>query len=147
MELSNLKPKRNSVFKAKRVGRGVGSGHGTTACRGYNGDRSRSGSKIKFAFEGGQMPFSRRLPKWGFTNKFRKTYQTVNISCLKEKIKDINKIDPHVLKTLGLIKNENSPVKILGDGELSSAITVSSHAFSKSAEKKIKAAGGAAEII
>lgn len=145
MELHTLKPAEGSTKKRKRVGRGTGSGKGKTSGRGHKGQRSRSGWSHKGGFEGGQWPLSRRLPKRGFTNIFRKDYQIVNIS-------DLSKCEPgeitgQVLMDKGLIKKSIKPVKILGDGNIDKAYTVKVNAFSKSAKEKIEAAGGKAEVI
>lgn len=149
MKLHELKPALGGQSKArKRVGRGAGSGHGGTSGRGLGGQKSRSGSSIKPGFEGGQMPLIRRMPKRGFTNIFAKKYATINI-------KDLNRFDestivtPELLVEAGLIKKGQivDGVKILGDGNLEKKLTVKAHRFSKSAAKKIEAAGGRAEVI
>lgn len=138
MDLSNLSYAPGSRKNRKRVGRG--GAHGKTACRGYNGQRSRSGSKRRMWFEGGQMPIMRRLPKRGFYSFTRKDVQIVNLGDLN-KIK-AEEITPQVLVDNGLIRKIDVPVKVLGDGELTSKISVTANAFSKSAKEKIEAAGG-----
>lgn len=149
--LSNLKYADGSFKKRKRVGRGPGSGHGKTSCRGMNGQKSRSGAKFKIWFEGGQMPLQRRVPKRGFKSPFRKEYQPVNIYSLNNLANKIeltdNKITPDILLKHRLISNKNLPVKILGVGELKAKLNVEAHAFSKSALEKIEAAGGKTTIV
>jgi large subunit ribosomal protein L15 len=148
--LSNLKYAEGSRKKRKRVGRGEGSGHGTQATRGMNGQRSRSGSKTRAWFEGGQMPLQRRIPKFGFTNIFKETYQVVNLNAL-QRIADENKVDKLLnieeLKNLGLISSVKKPVKILGKGELKAKINLEVNAISKSAKEKIESAGGSIKLI
>jgi large subunit ribosomal protein L15 len=149
--LSNLKYAEGSRKKTKRVARGEGSGHGGNATRGMNGQKSRSGAKKKAWFEGGQMPLQRRVPKFGFTNKFKVYYQVVNIDSL-EKLAASKKLEEkvvnaEVLKKHGLIKNLKSPVKILGDGEMKSKLKIKVNAFSRSAKEKVEAAGGSIETI
>lgn len=146
MDLGNLKHAPGSVRKQKRVGRGQGSGHGKTAGRGHKGQRSRAGSKIRPWFEGGQMPLQRRLPKRGFTNKFKKEYQIVNLKDL-ENVKSSKALTPEVMLELGLVNKKGIPVKILGDGEMKKAIEVSAHAFSASAKEKIEKAGGKVTVL
>jgi large subunit ribosomal protein L15 len=144
--LSNLKYAEGSRKKPKRVGRGEGSGHGGTAARGMNGQLSRSGAKKRSWFEGGQMPLQRRIPKFGFTNKFKTFYQIINVDALQRIAdkKDFKEgvINAVVLKRNGLISNLKKPVKILGNGELKSKLSVEVNAFSQSAKEKIEAAGG-----
>jgi large subunit ribosomal protein L15 len=143
--LSTIRAPRKASEKRKRVGRGMGSGMGKTATRGNKGQRSRSGSRMMRGFEGGQMPLHRRLPKRGFTNIFRQEYAVVNL----EKLAGLGEstITPEVLAKAGIIKRAEQPVKILGDGELSSALTVHAHKFSKSAQEKITKAGGKVEVL
>jgi large subunit ribosomal protein L15 len=144
MNLSNLRAPKKASEKRKRVGRGMGSGMGKTSTRGHKGQRSRSGSRLLRGFEGGQMPLHRRLPKRGFTNIFRKEYSVVNLEKLAAMTETT--ITPQVLRNAGVIKSER-PLKILGDGELSAAITVKAHKFSKSAQEKITKAGGKFEVL
>lgn len=145
MNLSNLHPAKNSRKKRRRVGRGPGSGRGKTAGRGTKGQKSISGYSRKRGFEGGQMPLSRRLPKRGFTNIFRKEFSEVNLYRL-EKISK-NKIELKDLVKARIIKKESEAVKVLGRGDISSSKTIYAHKFSRSAQKKIEAAGGKAILI
>ena len=144
MNLSNIRAPRKASGNKKRVGRGMGSGMGKTSTRGHKGQRSRSGSRMMRGFEGGQMPLHRRLPKRGFTNIFRKEYNIVNL----DKLVGLGEttINPDVLRKAGVIKAKH-PVKILGDGELTIAITVHAHKFSKAAQEKITKAGGKIEVL
>ncbi len=148
--LSNLKYAEGSRKKRKRVGRGEGSGHGGQATRGMNGQRSRSGSKKRAWFEGGQMPLQRRIPKFGFTNIFKEIYQVVNLNAL-QRIANENKIEKILnleeLKNLGLISSTKKPVKILGKGELKAKINLEVNAVSQSAKEKIESAGGSIKLI
>src|SRR6201998_4800693 len=139
MDLSTIKAPRKASEKRKRVGRGMGSGMGKTSTRGHKGQRSRSGSRLLRGFEGGQMPLHRRVPKRGFKNIFREEYSVVNLDRLAELGE--TEITPEILKKAGVV-NGKQPVKILGTGELTSAITVHAHKFSKSAQDKITKAGG-----
>src|ERR1700757_3887319 len=144
MNLSNVRAPKKASEKRKRVGRGMGSGMGKTSTRGHKGQRSRSGSRMLRGFEGGQMPLHRRMPKRGFTNIFRKEYNIVSLERLVA-LGETN-ITPEVLRKAGVIKTKH-PVKILGDGELLSALTVHAHKFSKSAQEKIAKAGGKFEVL
>jgi len=148
MDLSNLKPAEGSIKKAKRIGRGQGSGRGGTATRGHKGQKSRSGYSKKIGFEGGQMPLQRRVPKYGFTNPTRKEYKGVNldvIQTLAEKIKT-DKIDIETLVKGGLVSRKTL-VKILGNGKLTMKLDVKAHAFSKSAQEAIESRKGTIEKI
>ena len=144
MNLSSIRAPKKANENKKRVGRGMGSGMGKTSTRGHKGQRSRSGSRMMRGFEGGQMPLHRRVPKRGFTNIFRQEYNVVNL----EKLVGLAEttINPDVLRKAGIISTKR-PVKILGDGELKSAITVQAHKFSKSAQEKITKAGGKFEVL
>jgi len=144
MNLSNIHAPKKATEKRKRVGRGMGSGMGKTSTRGHKGQRSRSGSRMIRGFEGGQMPLHRRLPKRGFTNIFRKEYAIVSL----ERLAQLGEatITPDILRKAGVIRTK-LPVKILGDGELNTALTVSAHKFSKSAQEKITKAGGKVEVL
>ncbi len=142
--LSTLRPPKGATANRKRVGRGMGSGMGKTSTRGHKGQRSRSGSRMMRGFEGGQMPLHRRLPKRGFTNIFRTEYQVVNLDRLAG-LGETN-ITPELMVKNGLA-GKNDLIKVLGDGELKSALTVQAHKFSKSAQEKITKAGGKAELI
>jgi large subunit ribosomal protein L15 len=144
MNLSNIRAPKKSSEKRKRVGRGMGSGMGKTSTRGHKGQRSRSGSRMIRGFEGGQMPLHRRMPKRGFTNIFRKEFSIVNLEALAALGETT--ITPDVLRKAGVIKTKH-PVKILGDGELKTALTVHAHKFSKSAQEKITKAGGKFEVL
>ena len=146
MDLGNLKYAPGSRKKRKRIGRGQGSGHGGTAGRGDKGQRSRSGSKIRAWFEGGQMPLQRRLPKRGFTNIFKKEYQIVNLRDLKRAGK-VSAIDPELMYKKGIINKKSIPVKVLGVGEVTKALEISANAFSKSAKEKIESAGGRVTVL
>ncbi len=149
MELGKIKPAKGSVKNTKRIGRGQGSGWGKTAARGHNGQKSRSGSKQRAWFEGGQMPLQRRLPKFGFTNIFAKKYQVVNVDRLGE-LAEANKykeITPEILKKHGIIRSVNGLIKILGRGELKTAVIVSAHVCTKSAQEKIEKAGGKVNLL
>ena len=144
MNLSSLKPPAGQKHRKKRIGRGMGSGRGKTSTRGHKGARSISGYSIMRGFEGGQMPLHRRMPKRGFTNIFRKEFNIVNL----DKLSGLGEttITPEVLRKAGVIKTKH-PVKILGDGELSAALTIHAHKFSKSAQDKITKAGGKFEVL
>lgn len=148
MELHNLKPAKGSVRKNRRVGRGQGSGKGGTSTRGNKGQQSRTGYQQKRAHEGGQMPFQRRVPKFGFHNLFRKEFSPVNLDTI-QKIADEKKISSFDLSTFvenGLVSKRDL-VKILGRGELKSKVEVKAHAFSASAKSAIEAQGGKVEIV
>ena len=146
MRLEELKPVKGATKKSKRVGRGVGSGHGKTATKGHKGQKARSGGVKGAGFEGGQMPLQRRIPKRGFTNIFHKEYSVVNLQDL-EAMAGSDPITPEMLMQNGLIKNMKIGVKVLGMGELKAKLTVRAHKFSKSAVEKIQAAGGKVEVI
>ena len=148
MNLSNIHAPKNATEKRKRVGRGMGSGMGKTSTRGHKGQRSRTGSRMIRGFEGGQMPLHRRMPKRGFTNIFRKEYSIVSVERLAELSQATGEttITPDVLRKAGVIKTKH-PVKILGDGELAVALTVSADKFTKSAQEKIEKAGGKVELL
>jgi large subunit ribosomal protein L15 len=148
MELNNLKPAKGSTHHDKRVGRGAGSGHGGYSTRGLKGAKSRSDYARKLGFEGGQMPLQRRLPKFGFKNLKRVEYKPINLSTLEELAakKELTAINIDTLIGAGFISS-NDRVKILGNGSVSKALTVTAHAFSKSAEAAIAAAGGNVEKL
>lgn len=145
MNLSGLKPPKGQKHAPKRVGHGMGSGHGKTSGRGMKGQHSISGFRQKRGFEGGQMPLHRRLPKRGFTNIFKKQFAIVNVGALARLEGD--SFGPDQLLERGVVKKLGDGLKILGAGELSRAITVQAHQFSKAALAKIQQAGGKAEII
>ena len=144
MNLSTIRAPKKSTEKKKRVGRGMGSGMGKTSTRGHKGQWSRTGARLIRGFEGGQMPLHRRIPKRGFTNIFREEYDVVNVERLATLGQ--SEITPETLKKAGVVDG-NAPVKILGNGELTVAITVQAHKFSKSAQEKITKAGGKFEVL
>jgi large subunit ribosomal protein L15 len=147
LQLHDVKAAPGARRERKRLGRGIGSGLGKTAGRGQKGQLARSGGKPGPYFEGGQMPLQRRLPKRGFNNaRFAKVYSIVNVSDLA-RFEAGSVVTPEVLLESGLIRQIRDGVKILGDGELTTALTVQAHAFSKAAAEKIEAAGGKAEVI
>jgi len=146
MRIEELSPRPGAKKAKKRVGRGDGSGHGKTSCRGENGQGSRAGGKKAPGFEGGQMPIVRRIPKRGFTNIFRKEYTLVNLGDLS-KIEGADTIGPEKLFDEGVVKKLGDGIKVLADGEIGRAVTVQAHKFSKAAVQKIEAAGGKAEVI
>ncbi|MEC4685812.1 MAG: 50S ribosomal protein L15 [Nitrospirota bacterium] len=147
MKIDELKPDEGSKKKAKRVGRGPGSGHGKTSCKGHKGQKARSGGTKGPGFEGGQMPLQRRLPKRGFSNEpFRKEFAITNLKVLSN-IEDADTITPELLLERGILKDIKDGLKILGDGELSRPLNIKAHAFSTSAMQKINASGGKAEVI
>jgi len=143
--LSNLRAPRKANTGRKRVGRGMGSGMGKTSTRGHKGQGSRSGSSLMRGFEGGQMPLHRRLPKRGFTNIFRTEYTIVNLDRIAEL--DVKEIGVDDYRKLGLASNKNALIKVLGSGDLSKALTIHAHKFSKSAAEKIEKAGGKAVVV
>jgi large subunit ribosomal protein L15 len=147
MNLSHLKPAKGAKRDRKRVGRGPGSGNGKTAGRGYKGAQSRSGYSYKRGFEGGQMPFHRRLPKRGFNNVFRQEYAVVNLDQLEGLFDAGATVTPDTLRDVGLIHSLRTPVKVLARGEVTKALTVHAHKFSGKAAEKLAAAGGKAEAI
>ena len=146
MKLDELKPAPGSNRKRKRVGRGDGSGHGKTSCRGHKGQGSRSGGNIAPGFEGGQMPLQRRLPKRGFTNPFKIDVAVINLQQL-DAFAAGAEVSPQTLAERGLVRGKARRVKILGDGALAKALTVKAHSFSAKAKEKIESAGGKAEVI
>jgi large subunit ribosomal protein L15 len=144
--LSNLRAPKKANTGRKRVGRGMGSGMGKTSTRGHKGQRSRSGSHMMRGFEGGQMPLHRRLPKRGFTNIFRTEYTVVNLDRIAA-LEQVSEIALEDYKKLGLASSKKALIKILGSGELTSAVTIHAHKFSKSAIEKIEKAGGKAVVL
>jgi large subunit ribosomal protein L15 len=146
MKIHELSPADGSRKTRKRVGRGPGSGHGKTSCRGHKGQKSRSGGGPRPGFEGGQMPLQRRLPKRGFKNIFRKRYNIINI-------KDLSRFEPNAsldagaLKEAGLVKKLGDGIKLLGNGEITFPVFIKVHKVSNSAKEKIEALGGTVEII
>ncbi|GMR04801.1 MAG: 50S ribosomal protein L15 [Thermodesulfobacteriota bacterium] len=145
--LDRLKPPAGAVKKKKRLGRGRGSGLGKTSGHGHKGQNARSGGGVRPGFEGGQMPLQRRLPKRGFTNKFRVKNRTVNVGTLADAFGPGETIDPAAIVEKGLVKGKRGPIKVLGTGEIKDPLTVKANGFSGSAVEKIEAAGGKAEVI
>ena len=145
MDLSNLKPAEGSNFSRKRIGRGPGSGMGGTSTRGHKGAKQRSGYKNKIGFEGGQMPLQRRVPKFGFKNINRVEYKAINLDTLQAlaESRNLQAVDVQTLVDAGLASSKQR-IKILANGAISVALTVTAHAFSKTAEAAIVAAGGTA---
>jgi large subunit ribosomal protein L15 len=149
MNLHDLKPASGSIKKSKRIGRGQGSGRGGTSTRGHKGASSRSGFSYKAGFEGGQMPLKLRVPKFGFKNPNRVEYAAINLDVLQmivDRYGD-STITPEILKSHGIVSNLKSPIKILGRGEVKTALTVKANAFSESAKNAIIAAGGSVDVI
>ncbi len=146
MNLSELKPPKGSRKKRKRVGRGVGSGHGKTSCRGSKGQNARSGGGVRPGFEGGQMPFSRRLPKRGFCNIFRKDIVIVNVEQLK-RFSEGSVIDSDTLVSSGIIRKRGDGIKILGKGSIDYPLLLKVDRISRGAREKIEAAGGSVDVI
>lgn len=151
MDLSNLKPNPGSNRRRKRIARGVGSGYGGhSSTRGDKGQKSRSGAKIPAWFEGGQMPLQRRIPKFGFKNRFRKQYKAVNVDAIGKLVEtgrvESGDVSPDSLRDAGVI-GKSDLVKILGSGDITVAVTVTAHAFSASAREKIEKAGGSTAVV
>jgi large subunit ribosomal protein L15 len=150
-QLNTLKYAKGARKRVKRIARGQGSGHGGTATRGHKGEGARSGTHFRPWFEGGQMPLIRRVPKFGFTSPFKKEFQIVNVATLELLAAggkcEGGKVSPELLYAQGAVAKKSVPVKILGDGELKSALEVTAHSFSKTATKKIESAGGKAITI
>ncbi len=147
MQLHDLSPAAGSTKERKRIGRGPASGQGKTAGKGHKGQKARAGRGMRIGFEGGQMPLQRRLPKRGFVNIFGKEMTIVNVSALEERFENGAVVDVEALINAGLVTKIMDGVKILGNGDISKALTVKAHAFSESAKQKIEAAGGKAEVI
>jgi large subunit ribosomal protein L15 len=147
MRLEDLRPAPGSTHKSKRVGRGTGSGHGMTSGKGHKGQKARSGQKPGPGFEGGQTPLHRRLPqRRGFNNIGRKVYAVVNLDDL-ERFDAGTEVTPELLVSSGLVNGAIDAIKVLGDGEITKSLTVRAHKFSKSAQEKLKAAGGTTEVL
>ncbi len=147
LRLNDLKPTPGSVREKKRVGRGDGSGHGTYAGRGVKGQRARAGFKMPPAFEGGQTPLWKRIPKRGFKNPMRREWAYVNLDDIAEKFEDGAEVTPEALLERGLIKSIKDGVKVLGRGECDKKLIVKAHSFSKKARRKIEEAGGKAIVL
>lgn len=146
MKIADLRPADGSKKKKKRVGRGIGSGHGKTSCKGHKGQKARSGGPKGPGFEGGQTPLQRRLPKRGFKNIFKIEFAIVNLKDIN-KIEGVDVITPEILIEKGIVKNIKDGIKILGEGELQKPLTIKADAFSASASAKITAAGGRVEVL
>jgi large subunit ribosomal protein L15 len=146
MKLNELRPANGSTKKRKRVGRGDGSGHGGTSCRGSKGQNARSGGGVRIGFEGGQMPLTRRLPKRGFYNRFRKDIVIVNIGQLNSFPKD-SVVDADALVTKGIIKSSGDGIKVLGNGSIDYPLTLRVSGISCGAREKIEASGGMIEVV
>ena len=147
MKLDELRPAENSRFSKKRLGRGIGSGLGKTSGKGHKGQNARSGGGVRPGFEGGQMPLFRRIPKRGFNNRNSKTYTEVTLAMLEEKFETGAEVTAETLLELGVIKKVNDGIVILGNGELTKKLNVKASRVTKTAEEKIKAAGGKVEVI
>jgi len=146
VKLEELKSPPGANKRVKRVGRGIGSGHGKTSTRGHKGQKARSGSGVRLGFEGGQMPLQRRIPKRGFTNIFRKEYAIVNVKDLNC-FEDGTVVTVALLRDTGLVNKLFDGVKLLGDGEIDKKLTVQVQKYSRQAEEKIAAKGGKLEVI
>lgn len=147
LSLNNLRPAKGSTHKKKRLGRGPGTGLGKTAGRGEKGQKSRSGYSSKIGFEGGQMPLHRRLPKRGFTNIFKKQWIEVSLEALEKGFAANDEITPEVLHNRGIIKKAKHDIVVLGNGEVTKALKVSAHRFTRSAKEKIEKAGGTVTVV
>ncbi len=146
MKIQDIRPAEGSRKRNKRVGRGVGSGHGKTSCKGHKGQKARSGGTVGLGFEGGQMPLQRRLPKRGFKNRFGIEYAIINL----DKINGLHGMDvitPELLLEKGIIKDIKDGLKVLGDGSIGRPVNVRATSFSASAAEKIATAGGKAEVL
>jgi large subunit ribosomal protein L15 len=146
MRIEDIRPAEGSTKNKKRVGRGVGSGHGKTSCKGHKGQKARSGGTKGAGFEGGQMPLQRRVPKRGFKNIFKKEYAIVNLDTI-DALKDNAVITPELLIEKGVIKKMKDGLKVLANGSIERPVTIKANAFSASAAAKIEAAGGKTEVI
>ena len=147
MKLDELRPAPGSKTTRRRVGRGIGSGLGKTAGKGHKGQNARSGGGVRPGFEGGQMPLFRRIPKRGFNNRNSKTYTEVTLAVLEERFETGAEVTAETLLELGVIKKVNDGIVILGNGELTKKLNVKASRVTKTAEEKIKAAGGKVEVI
>jgi large subunit ribosomal protein L15 len=146
MKIQDIKPAEGSRKRNKRVGRGVGSGHGKTSCKGHKGQKARSGGTTGLGFEGGQMPLQRRLPKRGFKNRLGVEYAVINLDRINA-LKDMDVITPEALIEKRIIRDMKDGLKVLGGGKIERPVTVKATAFSGSAAEKIAAAGGKAEVL
>jgi large subunit ribosomal protein L15 len=146
--LHTLKGNKGANRKRKRIGRGVGSGHGQTAGKGTKGQKARTGHHgARIGFEGGQMPMQRRLPKRGFKNPFRKEAFAINVGALAERFGDVGTVDVDAMKNAGMVPRTAPLVKVLGEGDVAKKLTVRAHAFSETAKAKLEKAGGVAEVV
>ncbi|PKL52395.1 MAG: 50S ribosomal protein L15 [Nitrospira bacterium HGW-Nitrospira-1] len=146
MRIEDIRPAEGSTKNKKRVGRGVGSGHGKTSCKGHKGQKARSGGTKGAGFEGGQMPLQRRVPKRGFTNIFKKEFAIINLNTI-DALKDDAVITPELLIEKGIIKKAKDGLKVLAKGSIKRPVTIKANAFSVSAAAKIEAVGGRVEVI
>jgi large subunit ribosomal protein L15 len=146
MKIEEMKPAEGSRKKSKRVGRGIGSGHGKTSCKGHKGQKARSGGTVGLGFEGGQMPLQRRLPKRGFRNRFGVEFSIIDLDTINS-LTGIDVITPELLREKKIVRDLKDGLKVLGDGKIERPVTVRATAFSASAAEKIAAAGGKAEVI
>lgn len=146
MKIEEIRPAEGGRKRSKRVGRGVGSGHGKTSCKGHKGQKARSGGTTGLGFEGGQMPLQRRLPKRGFNNKFSIEYAVINLDRINA-LKDMAVVTPEILLEKKIIRDMKDGLKVLGDGKIERPVTVKASAFSAAAAEKIAAAGGKAEVM
>jgi large subunit ribosomal protein L15 len=146
MRLNDLSPSIGSKKRKKRIGRGPGSGHGGTSCKGDKGQKARSGASIRPGFEGGQMPLHRRIPKRGFCNIFKKEYEVINIKDL-QRFEGTSQIDVEILKKSGLIKSERNLIKLLGDGEVTFPLNIKVHRATRTAVEKVESSGGKVEFL
>lgn len=146
MRIEDIRPAEGSTKNRKRVGRGFGSGHGKTSCKGHKGQKARSGGTKGAGFEGGQMPLQRRVPKRGFTNIFKKEYAIVNLDTI-DAMKDETVITPELLIEKGVIRKMKDGLKVLASGSIKRSVTIKANAFSASASAKIEAAGGKTEVL
>ncbi len=146
MRIEDIRPAEGSTKNKKRVGRGFGSGHGKTSCKGHKGQKARSGGPKGAGFEGGQMPLQRRVPKRGFKNIFRTEYAIVNLDTI-DALKDDAIVTPELLVEKGVIKDVKDGIKVLGNGSIQRPVTIKAHAFSAAATAKVEAAGGKTEVI
>ena len=147
MRLNDLSPESGSRKRKKRIGRGPGSGHGGTSCKGHKGQKARSGASIRPGFEGGQMPLQRRVPKRGFNNIFKKEYEVINVKDLDRFRSEASVVDIDILKNSGLIKHKKGLIKLLGEGEIAFPIQIKVNGITKTAREKIEAAGGTIELV
>ncbi|MDH4232087.1 MAG: 50S ribosomal protein L15 [Nitrospirota bacterium] len=146
MRIEDIRPAEGSTKNKKRVGRGVGSGHGKTSCKGHKGQKARSGGQKGAGFEGGQMPLQRRIPKRGFKNHFKTEFAIINLDAI-DAMKDDAVVTPELLVEKGVIKDVKDGIKVLGNGSIQRPVTIKAHAFSAAATAKIEAAGGKTEVI